>query len=293
MASVELQQFRGRLFVVGPSWGTEVPPEAAPRQVGELLMRGLEGERARRRPFIETLAGMARRDRAERRGWERFLSREAGVEPAEYRPEKRVDILDLDEGVLHVRRISAGVADQSSELHLPADIDAERLGEAALSLVSQIAADWPAVRGAWVYGATRKRLAVVPTRTRSEGPIRIVATDADPRVVGEAVQAALVDSEKIDPEIDSDLSGSWDRLLADAGLSRRQLAGRRSVDVDELSEGSIRVSAWRYVRGGWEPIGEHAEVTLSNPTPERLGRAVLVAAFEWDHLSGSHLGSAL
>lgn len=293
MASVELQEFRGRLFVAGPSWGAAVPREATRWEVGELLMRGLEGERSRRRPLIETLAGMRRRDRAELRGWERFVSREAGVAAEEYRPEKRVEVLDLDEGVLRVRRISAGVADLSGELVVPADADADALAEVAFSLLSHIDADWPTVRGAFVHGATRNRLAVVPTRVRSGGPIRVLAADAEPTAIGDAVLAALTDSEKLKPDLDDYSVAAWDALLADAGLSRRQLAGRRAVAVDELSNGAIRVYAWRYVRGGWEPIGDRAEVTLTDPTPEELGRAVVVAAIEWDHLSGSHLGSAL
>src|SRR5438093_9153053 len=102
-ASVELQEFRGRLFVTGESWGVAVPPGASAGDIGDLLLRGLAGERARQRPLVETLVRMTRRDRAEERGWERFCRREVGVDVAEYEPEKRIEVIDLAEGELRVR----------------------------------------------------------------------------------------------------------------------------------------------------------------------------------------------
>jgi hypothetical protein len=152
---------------------------------------------------------------------------------------------------------------------------------------------WEPARGAFVHVASHNRLVVVPMRIREGRPIRVLRTDVDPRLIGEAVQAAVEVSEQIDPDLDKEPPASWDELLAEVGLSQRQLARGQAVDVHERADGALRVAVWRYVRGGWEPIGDHAEVTLSAPAPEQLGQAVVVAAIKWDRLSGTHLGSAL
>jgi hypothetical protein len=138
-------------------------------------------------------------------------------------------------------------------------------------------ARWRAAPGAMIHCASRGRLAVVPSRIRMGGPIRVLAADVEPHVLGEAVIAALKDSERIDPDLDHAPRSSiqaWEALLAEAGLTRRQIAGRRAVSVSSDAGESLRIAAWRYSRGGWEPIPDHAEVVLTSPSVQDLGGAV-------------------
>jgi hypothetical protein len=285
MPEVELHQFGERLFVTGPSWGVELPPGASPRDVGRLMLRGLAGEQARERPFIEAFGLMLRRDRAEERGWERFCRRVVGVDVAVYRPQVRIELLDLGEPELRLRALG-GRVDGESGIGLPRDVGAEALGRAALSMLATTPPRWPAVRTAIVHVATRKRLVVYPSRFRAGEPVRVVAADGDAHTIGEVVRQALEDSDRIDPEGERD---SWERLLATVDITPRQIAGRRSVHVYELSNRGLRIAVWRPVRGGWEPVGEVGELVLPDLGARELGRAVVAAAVAWDPWSGEPL----
>jgi hypothetical protein len=139
------------------------------------------------------------------------------------------------------------------------------------SLLKQGRSGWEPARSAFVHHATRNRLVVVPSRIRDGRAIRVLDADVEPSILGKDVQAAIEDSERIEPNLDRAPSVSWAELLADVGLSPRQLAGRRGVDVDEIDDASLRVAAWRYVTGGWEPIGDHAEVTRRSRAPQSWG----------------------
>jgi hypothetical protein len=290
-ASVELQQFRDRLFVTGPSWGVEVRRGSLPDEIGRLLLDGLAGERARGRPLIESFTGMQRRDRAEKRGWEDFCRKVAGVEVMDYRPQIRIEVLDLREGDLRLRPAHDPV-DPAHDTLLPDDVGAAELGAAALELLAATPPRWPTLRSAGIHIATRKRLVVYPSRFWAGSPLRIVPVDADARDVGNVVQRALRDSDAIDPESDRP-TDFWEHLLASAGLNARQLAGRRAGSVSELADGSVQVEALRAVRGGWEGIGDTAVVSLPNLDAERLGRAVVTALVTWDPSSGTRLADAV
>lgn len=291
MPEVELQQFGERLFVTGGSWGVEVSADASPRDVGELMLRGMTGERARGRPLIEMVERMMRRDRAEERGWERFCERVVGVEVSAYRPQVRIELLDVWEPELRLRPLG-GRVDADGGIGLPRDVDAEALGRAALSMLAATAPRWPAVRSAIVHVATRKRLVVYPSRFWASEPVQVVAADADARTIGEVVRRALADSDRIDPDAKRP-PDFWERLLATVDVKPRQIAGRRSVDVAELSTGGARVTAMRAVRGGWEPVGDLGELELADLQAETLGRAVVAAAISWTPWSGEPLRSSL
>lgn len=288
---VELHRFRGRLFVTGEwggDWGVAVPDGASAADVGALLHRGLEGERARRAPLLEPLRSFRRRLRSEERGWEHFCTRVAGVEVAEYRPEVRMEVYEDDEErALRIRPIQGGPVDPEQDVRLPLDAGAQELGDAMLGLLDSTPPAWPAVRRAQVHVASRRRLVVFPVNFRYGAPVRVAAVDDPPDAIGALVLLTLADSERVDPNGPIEL---WERALADAGLSEAQIARRRAVAVDELADGSVCVEALRPATGGgWESAGELGVLALSGADDVTLGRAVVAAGVTWDPWAGRRI----
>ena len=67
------------------------------------------------------------------------------------------------------------------------------------------------------------------------------------------------------------------------GLNQRQMAQRRAAHVDELADGTVRITAMRPIRGGWEAFDD-AEVDLLRPDGLAIAAAV-AAALAWDPLA--------
>ena len=295
---VELNRFRGRLFVTGgrgSGWGTAVAPDATANEVGDILLRALEGEGARRVPLVDTLESETRRSLAATRGWERFCLREVGVRVAEYRPEIRIEVYDAGEGAL-VLRPRQGRTHRESEMKISLDAGATELGGAVLALLEATVPERPTIRSALVHAGTRKRLVIFPIRPGRRGhPVRVVSIDAAPEVVGVAVLLALEESERIDEEIPVVLERTrWEQAMSAAGVGERQIAGRRASAVEALSDGTVRLTALVPIRGDWASAGDGGELTLNEPiSAADVGRAVIAAVVKWDRFDGSHVGSAL
>lgn len=306
ITSVELHLFRGRMFVTGQwggDWGQAIDRGMSPEDVGRLLLGGLAGDRARRRPLIDTLETFERRERAEERGWARFCEREVGVSVREYRPEVRVEVLDLSDGMLRVRPIGRG-ARPGPDRELSRDVDARALGEAALEVVEQATPQWPAVRRAFVNVASRDRFAIFPSGNVLGSP-RVVSMRDGTEALSSAVLAALVDSKLLrgdDEEAEYGSPDEWEATLRAAGLSSQQLARRRAASVGELANGTIEVAAWRArTGGGWEPVDviqdgvltDRATVVLEHSDRDTVGGAVIAATTTWNPWGAETLAEAV
>jgi hypothetical protein len=191
---------------------------------------------------------------------------------------------DDEEGSLRIRPLQGGPVDPSQDVRLPLDVGPQELGELAMRLLDSTPPVWPKVRSAIVHVASRRRLVVFPVNFRYGGPARVAAADSPPDEIGALVRLALLDSERVDPDGPAEL---WEQALADAGLSEAQIARRRAVDVDELSDGAVHVQALRSVCGGWESAGPLGVLTLNDADDAMLGRAVVAAGVTWDPWAGS------
>jgi hypothetical protein len=307
VASVELHVFRGRLFMTGEwggDWGQALDREISPEELGNMLLRGLQGEHARGRPLIDTLETFQRRDRAEARGWERFCESVAGVSARDYRPEIRVEVLDLSDDVLRVRCIGRAAL-PGPEQKLPRDVDARTLGQAALHEISGATPQSPTIRRAFVNVASRQRFAVFPSGDVLGAP-HVVSMRDGVAALGVAVLTALAESEQPrvtdDEEPDFRSRDEWEDVLRSAGLSSQQLARRRAASVNGLADGRIAVAAWRARSGGgWEPVdvirdgvlSDRGTAALGRAAPEPLGAAVLIATTTWNPWGDETLAEAV
>jgi hypothetical protein len=135
-------------------------------------------------------------------------------------------------------------------------------------------------------GGSRSSRCASATALRSV-PVRVAQIDGRAEELGELVLLALAESEPVDSDGPGEV---WERAMLAAGVTERQIARRRAVSVDELSDASVRVEALRpVVGGGWEPAGDLGVLFLRDADPETLAHAVVVAAATWDPWSGARI----
>lgn len=281
-AEVELQQFRGRLFVTAgwrSEWGVSIPSDPSPHQVGRSLLDGLDRGRRNPRPLIEDAEEHHAAELREAKGWAAFCIREAGVSENEYRPEIRLQLYEHGDDTLHLRPFESQI-DPANGVSLPGDVSASELGERVLQLLSETRPDWPTLRAAVAHAAPRGRIVVLPTKFKIGGPARVVRS-ADPSgVVGDAVRLALRDSEALHED---DPAERYEQAMLAVGINERQIAQRRAATISFRSDGTVVVTAMRPVqRRGWEPIAG-GDLLLPDDTSDALG-AGLIRALTWDYL---------
>jgi hypothetical protein len=164
--------------------------------------------------------GPIREERQAKAAWEAFRRDVAHASVAEYSPEIRVHVHDVNDRVLRFRLATAPADEEIREL--PAAASAKRIGEVVLRLPGQAQPDWAAVGSAALLTDRLGGLVVHPYRgIFAAGPVRRLGADADESTLASAIRAALEES---GPASDDRDRGGFARALAETGLEQTDVA---------------------------------------------------------------------
>jgi hypothetical protein len=279
MAKAEIHLFNHTIFVTGP-WG-HGPGMAAPDPtdeltLGELVRDALAYSRTHPEQTVYDRRGPTRRERRAKQAWEAFCARVAGS-AARYEPEIRVEVLDLNDGLLQIRTLEPKATPQRKGITLSSETDDEVIGRVVLGLLADARPSWPTVRSAAAHTDARGGIVVYPYRPgsaagpmRAAGPVRRLSAEQDEGTIATTIRAVLNDSTEATESRDRT---AFDRALADVGLGQSDLAGRPMVWVGETTTGAIIVQPRRPSGGGWAYEGT-GEMTIEDGDGIRVARAV-------------------
>ncbi|GAA3208268.1 hypothetical protein [Dactylosporangium siamense] len=225
MSWAEIHVFQGRTYVTG-TWGSSGVRVADTVGVADLglLIRHHEHLRTERRyPWSPPV---------ERTPWDVFCEEVAGVATRRYRPEKRVRAYQVD------RRwqVDAKPEDRDAPARaVPGDLAA--LGAEVRRELALMQPRWPTLRQVVLLTTAARQLVVMPSIGGwSVGPARVLDLTAGGPALPDAVRAGLTDSDRDHTE-----APAYEAALAAVSVKPGSI-GRASVSLEELSDGTIRVT---------------------------------------------------
>ncbi len=216
----EIHVFRGRMYVtqVWGSTGVRVDDHISDARLGEVIVEQLGRPTGRARP-------------GERSAWQVFCEDVAGVAQQRFDPEKRVRAFRID----GIWQVDAKPRDMRAPARL---VDAAEglsgLGAAVRRELASLEPRWPTIRRIVIMTTATRHLVVMPSiGGYTVGPAHVVEGAG----LAEAVRAALADA-----DLEGTNAPAYEAALAAAGVDARLLDGGARVDLEELSDGTIRLS---------------------------------------------------
>jgi hypothetical protein len=257
----EIHVFRGGTYVtqVWGSTGVRVDDHICDARLGEVIVEQLARPTAGARP-------------GDRSAWQVFCEDVAGVTQQRFDPEKRVRALRVDGGW----QVDAKPRDvQAPARFVDAAEGLSGLGAAVRRELASIEPRWPTVRRIVIMTTATRHLVVMPSvGGYTVGPVQVVEGAGLPQ----AVRAALADA-----DLERTNAPDYEAALAAAGVDARVLDGGARVRLEELSDGTVRLT------GSGTTGGSHTHAQTWLGRIDALGEACAAAAEMIRSLPTQHL----
>jgi hypothetical protein len=227
----EIHVFQGRMYVTQQwgSTGVRVDDGISDRKLGKVILEQLG------RPAVATLRFGVPQRPGERTPWQTFCEDVVGVPVRRFRPEKRVRALKVAGGW----QVDAKPHDVDAPAWAVAASEGPRgLGAAVRHELASIDPRWPMVRRVIITTAATHQLVVMPSIDGyTVGPARILGPAIEATALREAVRAALADA-----DVERKDAPAYAAALSAGALDPRLLDGGAQVILDELSDGTVRLT---------------------------------------------------